>query len=104
MLHDQPNPAMPAHRFWSTVTAQLLLWGNAFIRKERNAVTGLVESLWLLDPAHVMVEWNPVTGRSGSRSSRRGGQARASTATTRCCTSRRCPERCRRRVGDRPVP
>jgi phage portal protein BeeE len=40
MLHDQPNPAMPAHRFWSTVTAQLLLWGNAFIRKERSAVTG----------------------------------------------------------------
>lgn len=62
MLHDQPNPAMPAHRFWSTVTAQLLLWGNAFIRKDRSDLTGLVESLWLLDPAHVMVEWDPSTG------------------------------------------
>jgi HK97 family phage portal protein len=63
MIHDQPNPAMPAHRFWSTVTAQLLLWGNAFVRKERSQITGLVETLWLLDPARVMVEWNPDTGR-----------------------------------------
>jgi HK97 family phage portal protein len=62
MLHDQPNPAMPAHRFWSTVTAQLLLWGNAFVRKERNPATALVDTLWLLDPARVMVEWNPATG------------------------------------------
>jgi len=63
MIHDQPNPAMPAHRFWSTVTAQLLLWGNAFVRKERSVVSGLVESLWLEDPSLVMVEWDPSTGR-----------------------------------------
>src|SRR5262245_44264379 len=36
MLHDMPNPYMPAHRFWSTVAAHQLLWGNWFLEKFRD--------------------------------------------------------------------
>lgn len=57
VIHDAPNPVMPADRFWSTVTAHLLLWGNAYIEKERDEL-GLVQSLWLLDPAQVGVKWD----------------------------------------------
>lgn len=57
MLHDQPNPITPAHRFWSTVTAHLLLYGNAFIEKIRNDLN-LVDELWLLAPASTIVEWD----------------------------------------------
>ncbi len=56
MLHDAPNSAMPAHRFWSTVTAHLLLWGNAFLEKRRG-LDGLVDELWLLDTSALNVEW-----------------------------------------------
>src|SRR5215210_4899042 len=35
LLHDKPNSVAPADRFWSAVTAQLLLYGNAFIEKRR---------------------------------------------------------------------
>lgn len=58
MLHDKPNPETTARRFWSTVTAQVLLDGNSFLWKERDPETGTVDSLWLLDPASVTVEWN----------------------------------------------
>lgn len=58
MLHDQPNPITPAHRFWSTVAGHLLLWGNAFIEKVRDPATGLVTELWLVDPSCVVVEWD----------------------------------------------
>ncbi len=61
MLHDMPNPLTPAHRFWSTVTGQLLLWGNSFIEKRRG-VDGLVDELWLLDPSTVIVEWDAKSG------------------------------------------
>jgi HK97 family phage portal protein len=60
MLHDAPNPETPARRFWATVTAQLLLWGNAFIEKRRSDGI-LVDELWLLDPAQMTVMWDPVT-------------------------------------------
>jgi HK97 family phage portal protein len=58
MLHDKPNSMTVAHRFWSTATAHLLLWGNAFLEKTRDPETGLVTELYLLDPAHVEVESN----------------------------------------------
>lgn len=61
MLHDKPNSAMPANRFWATVTAHLLLWGNAFIPLERSPQSGLVEELRLADPASMNVEWNANT-------------------------------------------
>ena len=57
MLSVAPNPTTPAHRFWSTVSAHVLLWGNAFVEKLRDD-TGLVTELWLLHPSQVMVEWN----------------------------------------------
>jgi HK97 family phage portal protein len=58
MLHDQPNPVTPAHRFWSTVTAHLILWGNAFLEKERDPLTGLVTSLWIVEPQLITVQWD----------------------------------------------
>ena len=57
ILHDKPNPLMPAQRFWSTMTGNMLLWGNAFIQKVRND-QGLVDTLWLLDPSRVSVEYS----------------------------------------------
>ncbi len=62
MLHTAPNPVQPAHRFWSTVAAHQLLWGNWFIDKLRDQ-DGLVSELWLLHPGHVVVEWNPLLRR-----------------------------------------
>lgn len=58
MLHDQPNPDTTAHAFWSTVVAQLLLDGNAFLWKARAVETGDVESLYLIDPSSVTIEWD----------------------------------------------
>jgi HK97 family phage portal protein len=58
MLHDAPNPLQPAHRFWSTAVAHYLLWGNIYIEKLRGQL-GLVEELWLLDPALTSVQWDP---------------------------------------------
>ncbi len=57
MLHDKPNDETTAHAFWSTVTAQLLLDGNSFIWKERGEF-GEVESLYLIDPSSVTIEWD----------------------------------------------
>jgi HK97 family phage portal protein len=61
LLHDKPNPDTPADRFWATVTLQLLMWGNSFIEKVRDPVSGVVDSLYLLDPNHVTVEYDPNT-------------------------------------------
>lgn len=57
LLHDKPNEHTPADRFWSTVSTQLLLYGNAFIRKHRDQM-GLVDELTLLNPSHMMVYWD----------------------------------------------
>jgi HK97 family phage portal protein len=57
LLHDKPNEYTPADRFWATVTAQLLLYGNAFIRKHRDGL-GLVDELVLMNPSHMIVYWD----------------------------------------------
>jgi HK97 family phage portal protein len=57
MLHDMPNPATTAHRFWATAAAHYLLWGNVYIEKLRNEM-GLVEELWLRDPASIVVKYD----------------------------------------------
>jgi phage portal protein BeeE len=57
LLHDKPNEYTPADRFWATVTTQLLLYGNAFIRKHRDGL-GLVDELVLMNPAHMIVYWD----------------------------------------------
>lgn len=54
MLHDQPNDEMASDEFWQWVTACLLLWGNAFIYKERDSA-GVVQKLWPIRPSRVMV-------------------------------------------------
>lgn len=58
MLHDKPNSDTTAHVFWAAVTAQLLLDGNALLWKERDAFSGEVESLYLLDSSAFTVEWD----------------------------------------------
>jgi HK97 family phage portal protein len=57
MLHDKPNEHTPADRFWSAVSAQVLLYGNAFLAKRRDDL-GLVEQLVLLNPQHMVVYWD----------------------------------------------
>jgi HK97 family phage portal protein len=57
MLHDMPNEYTTAHTFWSTVTASLLLRGNAFLFKARDEFD-MVDQLWILDPSQITVEWN----------------------------------------------
>jgi HK97 family phage portal protein len=61
LLHDKPNASTPADRFWSAVTAQLLLYGNAFIRKDRTDPFGDVDELHLLEPETVTITYNPDT-------------------------------------------
>ena len=58
LLHDKPNENTTAHAFWSTVTAQLLLGGNSFVLKERAGDVDEIESLWLLDPSTLTIEWD----------------------------------------------
>lgn len=72
MLHDAPNPYTPAHRFWSTVTTHLLLWGNAFIEKLRDD-KGLVAELRVLHPGGVSVFWNELTGAKSFTVTRQSG-------------------------------
>ena len=59
LLHDKPNSVTPADRFWTAVTSQLLLWGNAFLRKQRT-VGGVIDQLWLLNPTYMTVEFDPI--------------------------------------------
>jgi HK97 family phage portal protein len=54
MLHDSPNDEIAADEFWQWVSACLLLWGNAFIWKQRD-VNGVVQQLWPIQPSRVMV-------------------------------------------------
>ena len=54
LLHDRPNPEIAADEFWQWVTGCLLLWGNAFIYKKRDAA-GVVQELWPIRPSRVMV-------------------------------------------------
>jgi HK97 family phage portal protein len=60
ILHDKPNDVTPAGRFWATVSMHLLLHGNAFLLKERDEL-GLVQQLWLMDPARMVVKWTETT-------------------------------------------
>ena len=46
ILNAKPNPEMSRKRYWGTVANHLLLWGNAFLPKERD-ISGTVESQYL---------------------------------------------------------
>jgi len=62
MLHEKPNPIMNARLFWSTITSNVLLWGNGFIELDRSDGIS-VDTLWPLDPSRMTVEWNESTHR-----------------------------------------
>jgi len=57
LLHDAPNPMTPAGRFWETVVAHLLLYGDAFLWKNRTDEV-LVDELWIMDPNQLTIEWD----------------------------------------------
>lgn len=61
ILAWRPNPITTGKRFWSTVAAHQLLWGNWYIEKFRDEF-GLVEELRLLNPSRVEVEYSELTG------------------------------------------
>ena len=58
LLHDQPNADMTAVEFWESMVACVLLWGNAFARKDLNVV-GDVIALWPLSPERMEVRRLP---------------------------------------------
>ena len=49
VLHDLANPEMTAYGLRALLTAQLLLWGNAYAQIDRDA-RGQVTALWPLPP------------------------------------------------------
>ena len=54
-LHDNLNDEQAADDGWETITAHLLLWGNAFAYKLRNNGLDLVDGLLPIDPKRVQV-------------------------------------------------
>lgn len=58
LLHDKPNPLMPACEMWKLVESHLSSWGNAFLWKQRGA-DGRVAQLWAIDPRRVQVGRSP---------------------------------------------
>jgi HK97 family phage portal protein len=61
MLHDQPNPVTTSSSFWMAIAADLLIYENAYIYKERDPITDEVESLWIRDPNCIEVIWDGVS-------------------------------------------
>jgi HK97 family phage portal protein len=55
VLHDEFNPEMTAFTGRETMTAHLLLWGNAYAEIVRNDI-GQVTQLWPIEPNRVMPE------------------------------------------------
>ncbi|PZN08639.1 MAG: phage portal protein, partial [Bacillota bacterium] len=62
ILHDAPNPEMPAMQFRETLTGHLIGWGNAYAEIEFDAA-GRVRALWPLLPHKMRVERDPQTNR-----------------------------------------
>jgi HK97 family phage portal protein len=61
VLHDEFNPEMTAFTGRETMTAHLLLWGNAYAEIVRNDI-GQVTQLWPIEPSRVMPERDERTG------------------------------------------
>ena len=98
MLAERPNPLMNARLFWSTVTSNILLWGNAS-PSSTAARAGWWTTLWPLNPANVTVEWNERRHVSGRPL--RGATGRGARAQRRAGAARAGPEH-RRIIGDEP--
>lgn len=62
MLHDKPNEYCTATVFWTATAAQLLIYENSLIYKQRNP-DGEVEALYHLDPSQWTVEMTSVGKR-----------------------------------------
>ena len=54
-LHDNLNEEQAADDGWETITAHILLWGNAFAYKIRNNPLDLVDGLLPINPKRVQV-------------------------------------------------
>jgi HK97 family phage portal protein len=52
---DNPHPEMTPFEFWELAWLYVLLWGNAYMLKQRT-VAGQLAELWLLHPRRVKVE------------------------------------------------
>ena len=62
MLHSLPNEEMGADELWEMVAEHLLLWGNAFLYKERDSL-GIVRKLWPILPSRIQVGRRPRDGK-----------------------------------------
>jgi HK97 family phage portal protein len=62
LLTVQPNPLTSADEFFESVTAGVLLWGNAFILKEFDETNQNLKYLWPISPSRVRVGREPQTG------------------------------------------
>lgn len=56
LLHEEPNDEMAPDQFFETVAGHLLLWGNAYLEKERTRGTPIPGALWPHIPSRVEVE------------------------------------------------
>lgn len=61
ILHDEPNDEMAADELWELVAHNLLMWGNAFLLKDRDEF-GVVQMLWPISPSRMTVGREPVSG------------------------------------------
>jgi HK97 family phage portal protein len=62
LLTVQPNPLTSADEFFESITAGVLLWGNAFILKEFDETNQNLKYLWPISPSRVRVGREPQTG------------------------------------------
>lgn len=56
VLHDEPNPESTDMEFREAMTADVLLWGNAYALKSYRSGSGQVVALWRIKPNSVSVE------------------------------------------------
>ncbi len=54
LLHEKPNAEMASDELFELITGHLLLWGNAFLAKQRGG-DGRVAELWPIKPSRVLV-------------------------------------------------
>ena len=61
LLSVQPNPMSSADEVFESVTAALLLWGNAFLMKEKDDQGNLI-ALWPISPSRMRIGRRPQDG------------------------------------------
>jgi HK97 family phage portal protein len=58
LLHDAPNPEMPAYTFKETLQGHLLTWGNAYCEIQWDPLYEIPTALWILRPDKMLVRRN----------------------------------------------